>query len=85
MAREPAVCQALGIEQPIVQAPLATVPRLTAAVSIPDALGMVTLTWSDDAGAVVRQTGGDDDAAARRQLYSPKITTALLTSFLTAR
>jgi nitronate monooxygenase len=46
----------LGIEKPIVQAPMAAVPRLAAAVSNAGALGMVTLTWSADAGAVVRET-----------------------------
>ena len=46
----------LGIEQPIVQAPMAAIPALAAAVSNAGALGMVTLTWSDDAGAVVRET-----------------------------
>jgi nitronate monooxygenase len=46
----------LGIEQPIVQAPMAAIPGLAAAVSNAGALGMVTLTWSDDAGAVVRET-----------------------------
>ena len=46
----------LGIERPIVQAPMAAVPRLAAAVSNAGALGMVTLTWSADAGAVVRET-----------------------------
>jgi len=50
------VCALLGIEQPIVQAPMAAIPRLAAAVSNAGALGMVTLTWSDDAGAVVRET-----------------------------
>ena len=35
---------------------MAAVPRLAAAVSKAGALGMVTLTWSDDAGAVVRET-----------------------------
>ncbi len=50
------VCELLGIGQPIVQAPMAAVPRLAAAVSNAGALGMVTLTWSDDAGAVVRET-----------------------------
>ena len=50
------VCELLGIEQPIVQAPMAAIPRLAAAVSNAGALGMVTLTWSDDAGAVVRET-----------------------------
>jgi NAD(P)H-dependent flavin oxidoreductase YrpB (nitropropane dioxygenase family) len=46
----------LGIEQPIVQAPMAAIPRLAAAVSNAGALGTVTLTWSADAGAVVRET-----------------------------
>jgi nitronate monooxygenase len=50
------VCGLLGIEQPIVQAPMAAVPGLAAAVSNAGALGMVTLTWSPDAGAVVRET-----------------------------
>jgi nitronate monooxygenase len=50
------VCGMLGIEQPIVQAPIAAVPGLAAAVSNAGALGMVTLTWSDDAAAVVRET-----------------------------
>ena len=53
-----AVCELLGIERPIVQAPMAAVPSLAAAVSNAGALGMVTLTWSDDAGAVVRETAG---------------------------
>ena len=52
------VCEMLGIEQPIVQAPMAAVPALAAAVSNAGALGMVTLTWSDDVGAVVRETAG---------------------------
>jgi NAD(P)H-dependent flavin oxidoreductase YrpB (nitropropane dioxygenase family) len=46
----------LGIEQPIVQAPIAAIPRLAAAVSNAGALGMVTLTWSADVGASVRET-----------------------------
>ena len=50
------VCEMLGIERPIVQAPMAAIPGLAAAVSNAGALGMVTLTWSDDAGAVVRET-----------------------------
>ena len=50
------VCELLGIDQPIVQAPMAAIPGLAAAVSNAGALGMVTLTWSDDAGAVVRET-----------------------------
>jgi NAD(P)H-dependent flavin oxidoreductase YrpB (nitropropane dioxygenase family) len=39
------VCELLGIEQPIVQAPMAAIPRLAAAVSNAGALGMLTLTW----------------------------------------
>src|SRR5690348_4340459 len=50
------VCELLGIEQPIVQAPMVAVPPLAAAVSNAGALGMVTLTWSEDVGAVVRET-----------------------------
>jgi nitronate monooxygenase len=50
------VCNLLGIERPIVQAPMAAIPRLAAAVSNAGALGMVTLTWSEDTGAVVRET-----------------------------
>jgi nitronate monooxygenase len=46
----------LGIEQPIVQAPMADIPRLAAAVSNAGALGMLTLTWSADVGASVRET-----------------------------
>jgi NAD(P)H-dependent flavin oxidoreductase YrpB (nitropropane dioxygenase family) len=50
------VCDLLGIEHPIVQAPMAAIPRLAAAVSNAGALGMVTLTWSADTAAVVRET-----------------------------
>jgi nitronate monooxygenase len=50
------VCELLGIERPIVQAPMAAIPGLAAAVSNAGALGMLTLTWSDDVGAVVRET-----------------------------
>ena len=50
------VCELLGIEQPIVQAPIAEVPRLAAAVSNAGALGTVALTWAADVGGVVRET-----------------------------
>ena len=40
------VCELLGIEQPIVQAPMSAIPPLAAAVSNAGGLGMVTLTWS---------------------------------------
>jgi NAD(P)H-dependent flavin oxidoreductase YrpB (nitropropane dioxygenase family) len=56
-----AVCELLGIEQPIVQAPMVAVPQLTAAVSNAGALGMFTLTWSDPAGDVVRETAALTD------------------------
>jgi NAD(P)H-dependent flavin oxidoreductase YrpB (nitropropane dioxygenase family) len=46
----------LGIERPIVQAPMAAIPQLAAAVSNAGALGMVTLTWSPDTAAVIRET-----------------------------
>jgi nitronate monooxygenase len=46
----------LGIEQPIVQAPIAQVPELAAAVSNAGALGTVALAWAADAGDVVRET-----------------------------
>jgi nitronate monooxygenase len=58
-----ALCELLGIEEPIVQAPMVAVPALTAAVSNAGALGMLTLTWSDPAGDVVRQTAALTDAA----------------------
>ena len=47
------VCELLGIEQPVVLAPMVAVPRLAAAVSNAGALGMLTLTWSADVGASV--------------------------------
>jgi NAD(P)H-dependent flavin oxidoreductase YrpB (nitropropane dioxygenase family) len=45
----------LGIEKPIVQAPMSDIVPLAAAVSNAGALGMVTLTWSADTAAVVRE------------------------------
>jgi NAD(P)H-dependent flavin oxidoreductase YrpB (nitropropane dioxygenase family) len=50
------VCEVLGIQQPIVQAPMSAVPELAAAVSNAGALGMLALTWSTPAGDVVRET-----------------------------
>jgi nitronate monooxygenase len=60
VARTP-VCELLGIEQPIVQAPMVAVPELAAAVSNAGALGMLTLTWSTPAGDPVRQTAALTD------------------------
>jgi nitronate monooxygenase len=50
------VCELLGIDQPIVLAPIVEVPRLAAAVSNAGALGMVSLTWAADVAATVRET-----------------------------
>ena len=50
------VCEMLGIEQPIVQAPMAAVPGLAAAVSNAGALGTVALTWTADVAGLVRET-----------------------------
>jgi nitronate monooxygenase len=55
------VCELLGIERPIVLAPMVDVPGLAAAVSNAGGLGMLTLTWSDDVGAVVRETAALTD------------------------
>jgi nitronate monooxygenase len=52
------VCDLLGIEQPVVLAPMVDIPALAAAVSNAGGLGMMTLTWSADIGAVVRETAG---------------------------
>jgi nitronate monooxygenase len=55
------VCELLGIDQPIVQAPMSAVPELAAAVSNAGALGMLALTWSSPAGDVVRDTAALTD------------------------
>ena len=55
------VCELLGIEFPIVEAPVAADPRLPAAVSNAGGLGTLGLGWADDAGAVVRETAALTD------------------------
>ena len=55
------VCELLGIEQPVVLAAMVAVPELAAAVSNAGGLGMVTLTWSDPAGDVIRETAALTD------------------------
>jgi nitronate monooxygenase len=55
------VCNLLGIEQPIVMAAMVAVPELAAAVSNAGGLGMVTLTWSDPVGDVIRKTAALTD------------------------
>jgi nitronate monooxygenase len=55
------VCELLGIEHPIVQAPMAAVPDLAAAVSNAGALGMLALTWSTPVKDVIRETAARTD------------------------
>src|SRR5881227_2823934 len=55
------VCELLGIEHPIVSAPMAADPRLPAAVSNAGALGIIGLWWVDDAGELVRATAALTD------------------------
>ena len=61
MSTRTPVCELLGIESPIVQAPVGNDPRLPAAVSNAGALGSVALWWADDAGDIVRETGALTD------------------------
>jgi nitronate monooxygenase len=55
------VCELLGIERPIIEAPLSADPHLPAAVSNAGGLGSLGLSWSDDAGDVVRETAALTD------------------------
>ena len=55
------VCDLLGIDQPIVQAPMSAAAPLAAAVANAGALGMLALTWSTPAGDVVRDTAALTD------------------------
>ncbi|HSX22601.1 MAG TPA: nitronate monooxygenase [Gaiellaceae bacterium] len=54
------LCDLLSIEHPIVQAPIgsAAVPALAAAVANAGALGTLALSWTQDSGALVRETAG---------------------------
>src|SRR2546423_12584189 len=54
------LCDLLGIEHPIVQAPMGgpAVPQLAAAVSNAGALGTLALSWSDAADVAVREMQG---------------------------
>jgi nitronate monooxygenase len=61
MSAHTPVCELLGIEHPIVQAPISADPRLPAAVSNAGALGSVALAWADDAGDLVRETAALTD------------------------
>ncbi len=55
------VCQLLGIDHPIVCAPMAADARLPAAVSNAGGLGTMGLWWLDDAGELVRETAALTD------------------------
>src|SRR4051794_2478148 len=61
MSTHTPVCELLGIDHPIVSAPMAADPRLPAAVSNAGGLGTVGLWWVDDAGALVRDTAALTD------------------------
>jgi nitronate monooxygenase len=61
MSAHTPLCELLGIDHPIIEAPLAADPRLPAAVSNAGGLGSLGLSWSDDAGDVVRQTAALTD------------------------
>ena len=61
MSAHTPVCELLGIERPIVEAPLSAHPRLPAAVSNAGGLGSLGLSWSDDAGDVIRETAALTD------------------------
>jgi nitronate monooxygenase len=61
MSTHTPVCELLGIEHPIVEAPLAADPRLPAAVSNAGGLGSMGLSWADDAGDPVRETAALTD------------------------
>ena len=57
------ICKLLGIEEPVVQAPMASaaVPALAAAVSNAGALGTIALTWLADVAGMVQETAGLTD------------------------
>lgn len=61
MDSQTGLCDLLGIEYPIIEAPLAADPRLPAAVSSAGGLGTLGLSWADDAGDVVRETAALTD------------------------
>ena len=61
MSTQTPVCELLGIDHPIVEAPLSADPRLPAAVSNAGGLGTLGLGWADDAGEVVRETAALTD------------------------
>ena len=58
------VCDVLGIDLPLVQAPIgpAAVPPLVASVSSAGGLGMLSLTWFRDPAGLVRETAALTDS-----------------------
>src|SRR6202020_736881 len=56
MSTHTPVCEMVGIDHPIVSAPMAADARLPAAVSNAGGLGTMGLWWLDDAGDLVRET-----------------------------
>jgi nitronate monooxygenase len=72
------VCELLGIEQPIMQAPIgsAACPRLAAAVSNAGALGMLGLTWVADVAGVIVEAAALTDRPSAGISLSPGISTA---------
>ena len=79
------VCEQLGIEQPIVQAPMAAIPELAAAVSNAGALGMVTLTWSDDVPAPGTRPGARRTPSGRGRATSSRTSPPARPSSATSR
>ena len=69
------VCELLGIELPIVEAPLSADPRLPAAVSNAGGLGTLGLGWADVAAAVVRETAALPIGRSPATSFSPSIST----------
>src|SRR5205823_6243616 len=61
MSTRTPLCDLLGIDHPIVQAPVAADPRLPAAVANAGGLGSLGLSWAEDAGDVVRETAALTD------------------------
>ena len=61
MSTHTPVCELLGIDHPIVSAPMAADARLPAAVSNAGGLGTMGLWWLDDAGDLVRETAALTD------------------------
>jgi nitronate monooxygenase len=61
MSTHTPVCELLGIDHPIVSAPMAADPRLPAAASNAGALGTIGLWWVDDAGDLVREAAALTD------------------------